>query len=110
MNHKYIVYPVYGKDKFNWYFRQQTIVGVGKEYNDAKSLWQAIANNELKFKSDNLLIVDWAHYRFKTIYNGFESTWHKFKASEFTQNYRWITPCEEWEVDSKGYIVGAIAV
>lgn len=110
MNHKYIVYPVYGKGKTSGCFRQQTIIGTGKEYNDAKSFWQAIANNELKFKSDNLIIVDWAHYRFKTIYNGFESTWHKFKVDEFTQNYRWITPCEEWEVDSKGYIVGAIAV
>lgn len=84
MTTKYIVYPVYGKGKTSGCFRQQTIIGAGKEYNDAKSLWQAIANNTLKFKSDDILIVDWAHYRFKTIYNGFESIWHKFKASEFT--------------------------
>lgn len=110
MTHKYIVYPVYGKDKISACFHQQTIIGIGKEYSDAKSLWLAITNNMLKFKSDNILIVDWTHYRFKTIYNGFESIWNKFKVNEFTKKYRWITPCEEWEVDSKGYIFGAIAV
>lgn len=107
MNNKYIVYEVYGKDKPNYYngVTPKIILGKTREYDSIKSVWNAISNDSLNLRTDNIMIIDWNHYRIKTIYNGIQSIWKKFKSRNFFNEFRFTTPCEDWEIDSKGYIV-----
>ena len=112
MAYNYVVYPVYGKDKPSCLHgvHQKFIIGIGHEYNDMKSAKEAIYNGKIKNLTDNILIIDWKHYRFKKLFNTYTTVWHQFKVDDFYSNFRFTTPCEDWEIESKGYIVDAISI
>lgn len=107
MDNKYIVYEVYGKDKPSYLngVTPKIILGKTREYDSIKSVWNAISNDSLNLRTNNIMIIDWSHYRIKTIYNGIQSIWRKFRSHNFFNEFRFTTPCEDWEIDSKGYIV-----
>ena len=113
MSYKYVVYPVYGKDKPSCLccVPQRTIIGIGKEYDDMKSVKEAIVSGKInKSITDNILIIDWKHYRYKKMFRNYNTVWHQFKMDEFYREFRFTTPCDDWELDSKGYIVDAVSV
>lgn len=111
MDNKYIVYEVYGKDKPSKYLQgitQKVILGKTREYDSINSVWNAIDNNSLNLRTNTIMIIDWNHYRIKTIHNGNPTIWKKFKARSFFNEFRFMSPCDEWEFDSKGYIEDTI--
>ena len=54
------------------------------------------------------MIIDWNHYRIKTIHNGNQTIWKEFKARNFFNEFRFMSPCDELEFDLKGYIEDTI--
>ena len=113
MSYKYVVYPVYGKDKQSCLcgVPQRTIIGIGKEYDDMKSVKEAIISDKInKSITDNILIIDWTHYRYKKMFRSYNTVWHQFKMDEFYREFRFTSPCDDLELESKGYLVDAVSV
>ena len=113
MSYKYVVYPVYGKDKPSCLcgVQQRTIIGIGKEYDDMKSVKEAIVSGKInKSITDNILIIDWKHYRYKKMFRSYNTVWHQFKMDEFYREFRFTSPCDDLELESKGYLVDAVSV
>lgn len=111
MNNKYIVYEVYGIDAPSKYLHgvtQKVILGKTREYNSIKSVQDAISGDSLNLRTNTIMIIDWNHYRIKTIHNGISTIWKAFKARNFFNEFRFMSPCDEWEFNSKGYIEDAI--
>lgn len=111
MSYKYVVYPVYGKDKPSCLcgVPQRTIIGIGQEYDDMKAVKEAIISGKInKNITDNILIIDWKHYRYKKLFRAYNTTWCSFKMHDFYRDFRFTSPCEDFELDSKGYLVDAV--
>jgi hypothetical protein len=106
MASEYFVYPVYGKDKL----RRQIIIGNSKVIDDIKLFRQCISMScrTIKIITPDFIIVDWKHYRIKEYFNRHEYPWKYFKSESFYRDYRFTSPCEDWEIKSKGYVVDAV--
>ena len=98
----YSVYPIYGKDKGYSYIvgmSQPYILGYPKEITNIRE------RRELECATrSNTLIIDWKSYRYKFIIHGHEHVWIRFKKDDWYRLFRFTTPCEDWELSSKGYI------
>ena len=58
MDNKYIVYEVYGKDKPSKYLQgitQKIILGKTREYDNIKSVWNAIDNDSLNLRTNTIM-------------------------------------------------------
>lgn len=98
---EYSVYPLYGKDRPNC-FGCKYILGTPRIINDIKGF-----KLDLYGLKRTLLIVDWKSRRYKTYVNGYQSNWIRFKISEWWDHFRFSSPCEDWELESKGAISDA---
>ena len=98
----YSIYSIYGRDKGYSY-----IVGMSRPYilGMPKEITNIRERRELERATrSNTLIVDWKSRRYKMILNGREDVWRRFKNDDWYRNFRFTTPCEDWELSSKGYI------
>lgn len=109
---KYHVYPVYGKDKPSCLcgVRQQIILGFPKEIENIKDFRKSVVYGYADTQTDCVLIIDWKRYKLKKIFQRREYPWQSFRIDEFYKNFRFTDPCEDWEIESKGYVVDAVAV
>jgi len=102
----YNVYPLYGKDN-SWQhvigMSNQYILGISKTVDNIRDCRHSICESE-----SNNVIINWKSYKYKIIIRGHESTWIKFKSGDFYKLFRFTSPCEDWEIRSKGYIENAI--
>ena len=110
MSNKYSVYPVYGKDKPSCLIGvpQRIILGIAKDVDNIKLFRQAARFGGVKW--DNFIVIDWKHYKVKKYFNGYEYNWQTFKSGDFWKLFRFTTPCEDWEIESKGHVVDAVSV
>lgn len=98
---EYEVYPLYGKDKPNC-FGMKLILGTPKMINNIKSF-------RLYFDGlrRSMLIVDWKTRKYKLYMNGIQYCWRRFTKDEWCNLFRFSSPCEDWELSSKGKIEDA---
>ncbi len=101
----YYVYPIYGKDKPSCLHGvpQRMIIGIAKEITDVSNYRERAV-----FSGENTLIVDWKSRRYKVILHHRESRWDRFKMNDWYRDFRFTSPCEDWEIESKGYVVDAV--
>lgn len=101
----YCVYPIYGKDKPSCLrgVPQRMIIGIAKEITDVSSY-----REHAVFSGESTLIVDWKSRRYKVISHHCERRWDRFKMSDWYRDFRFTSPCEDWELESKGYIVDTV--
>lgn len=101
----YNVYPIWGKDKPS-YLRgvgQPYIIGISQCVSDIRG-----CRGFMRMSRSNALIVDWKSYRYKKFIHGYESNWIRFRMSDWYRTFRFTSPCEDWELSSKGRLQDAI--
>jgi len=99
MTSKYVVYPVYGKDKGRFVLGLSKNLA-NKHYCHGEVLREAFLN----CSTHNFIIIDWKKYQIKYRISGYESKWQQFRSGEFWNHFRFTTPCEDLEIEAYGHI------
>ena len=99
---EYFVYPLYGVGCLSNFMGCRYIIGMPRTINKIRHF-----RDDLRFINLSMLIVDWKSRRYKTYVEGYQSKWIRFKISEWRDRFRFSSPCDDWELKSKGAISDA---